>query len=326
MLFKVNVAFPELGWDFSMDSVAFSIGSFTANWYGVLICLGFVLALLYGGYMRKYFDASMDDLLDIGIICFPSAIVGARLYYILFSSERAVYFEEPFRILEIWEGGLAIYGGLIFACAAGLIVLKVKKKHPAPFFDLASIGFLIGQSVGRWGNFVNGECHGYTTDLPWGMVIQKEGELAGPPVHPTFLYESLWCLAGLFVLHFMAKKRKFNWQIFLTYVMWYGAGRFIIEGMRTDSLYIFGRLRVSQLLAGISFLTALILFILLWRKSKQKKEDELEYAPVFNIDPRTLDGDALLPEDSAGDTAAPDGTDGDAGEEAHTVKKEEDTE
>lgn len=263
------IEFPALGWKFNISPDIVSFGSFTIKWYGVLIALGFLLAMIYALKRAKYFKIDPDRMIDVVLVSTVFAFIGARLYYVLFSSERAKYFAEPLRILKVWEGGLAIYGGIIFAFITAIWMCKVRKVDTLRMFDIASLGFLIGQGVGRWGNFFNQEAFGGNTTLPWGMTgdiikagTNGSGYTLTDPVHPTFLYESLWCLLGLLVLHIVSKKLyKFKGEIFALYIMWYGAGRFVIEGLRTDSLMMVpgSELRVSQLVAALSVLGGLVL-------------------------------------------------------------------
>ena len=267
------ISFPALGWTFHVSPtiVEFSLfgQNFSLNWYGLLIALGFLLAVVYALKRAKQFDIDPDRMIDVALVSAIFAFVGARLYYVLFSSERAEYFENPLSILYVWEGGLGIYGGIIFAFITGLIMCKIRKVNALAMFDLASLGFLIGQCIGRWGNFFNQEAFGGNTTLPWGMtgdIIQSGvnggGYTLNLPVHPTFLYESLWCLLGFILLHIVSKKAyKFKGEIFSLYMIWYGVGRFMIEGLRTDSLY-FGAMRVSQLVAVLSAIGGVVLFFL----------------------------------------------------------------
>lgn len=260
----MQVTFPKLGLEFLINSTAFSIGSFEVKWYGVIIATGLLLAVLYGMKRAPYFGVDPDKLLDaiiVGVLC---AVVGARLYYVAFTWD---YFkDDPLRIItDFHEGGLAIYGGIIGGLLGGGIVAKVKKINVFACLDLAALGFLIGQGIGRWGNFTNQEAFGTPTDLPWGMASANTGNIA---VHPCFLYESLWCLAGFVLLHYFSKRFvKFKGQIFLMYLVWYGLERTFVEGLRTDSLYlpfnIFGYTpRVSQLLSALLVVAGIALLII----------------------------------------------------------------
>ena len=193
----------------------------------------------------------------------PLGIICARIYYVVF--EWGYYAQHPGEIIAIWKGGIAIYGGIIGTLIGLFVYSRVKKLSLASLCDLAAFGLLIGQCIGRWGNFVNGEAHGGPTTLPWGMTIDGQSM-----VHPTFLYESLWNLAGFVLLHFYSKKRRFKGEIALLYAAWYGAGRAWIEGLRTDSLYI-GSVRVSQLLAIISCIAAVAVLARQYRRIKVAK-------------------------------------------------------
>ena len=250
------IGFPGLGLEFTLNRVAVNILGKNIYWYGIIICIGFLVAALYASRKTIQFGYTMDNLYDLVLLCVPIAIVCARLYYVIF--EWDTYKDHPLEIFAIWHGGLAIYGGIIGAVLTIYVYGRRKNLNIPGMLDVAATGLIIGQIFGRWGNFFNAEAHGGVTGLPWGMTID-----GGEPVHPTFLYESLWNLAGLVVLHFCCKKRHFKGEIFLIYAAWYGFGRFWIEGLRTDSLYIPGTpLRVSQVLAGLRFLAALVLLIM----------------------------------------------------------------
>ena len=262
-----TVAFPGLGIDFfTMNKVAIPIFG-GIRWYAIIIAAGFLLAAFYCLKRVKQFELTMDNLLDVIIYSLPAAVIGARIYYVLFMPGSYSSFWEYF---AIWQGGLAIYGAVIAAAITAYTVSRFKKLDFKQVFDLGALGLLIGQAIGRFGNFVNGEAFGGTTDLPWGMLIKGA---ATTPVHPTFLYEALWNILGFVILHFYSKRRKFAGEIFLLYVFWYGLGRVFIEGMRQDSLYFFG-MRVSQVLAGASCLAAAVVLGVCYfkgRKSAVKK-------------------------------------------------------
>ena len=228
-----------------LDPIAFHIGSKPVYWYGIIIATGFFLALLYGFSEAKRTGFSQDDLSNAVLIGTPAAIVGARLYYVLFNLGEYKSLSE---MVAVWNGGIAIYGGLIAACLSGFIYCKVKKISFLELVDIVCGGFFIGQFVGRWGNFVNSEAYGAETSLPWKMGVMEEGELIY--VHPTFLYESLWNLCGFLILLKIRKHKKYNGQLFLYYMLWYGLGRIWIEGLRTDSLYL-GQIRISQLASAV---------------------------------------------------------------------------
>ncbi len=289
------IEFPGLGLRFPFSPDIFTIpigGGITIKWYGVLIALGFLLAMIYGLRRSKSFGIDPDRMIDVVLVSAIFAFIGARLYYVLFSEDRAAYFADPLSILQVWKGGLGIYGGVIFAFLTALWMCKVRKVDTLRMFDLASIGFLIGQGIGRWGNFFNQEAFGANTTMPWGMtgnIIQSgmngSGYTLSQPVHPTFLYESLWCLAGFILLHILSKKfYKFRGEIFASYIMWYGLGRAWIEGLRTDSLML-GTMRVSQLVAILSVIGgAILLFV--FRAMEQRSPKDLfveEPAPTIPL-------------------------------------------
>ena len=246
-----HIAFPGLGsLSFDIDPVAFSFGNLEVRWYGICICLGLILAVAYAYPRFAQFHTNDDQVLNLLLLCIPSAVLGARAYYVIYKWDY--YKQHLDEILRIWDGGLAIYGGLIAIFIAGYTMCRVNKYNTWGLFDLASPCFLIGQGIGRWGNFFNAEAFGYATDLPWGMSIN-----GAAAVHPTFLYESLWNLLGVLLLTLYLNRRKFNGEVFLLYLMWYGLGRSWIEGLRADSLYIWGtNLRASQVLAIVCLLAA----------------------------------------------------------------------
>ncbi len=255
------IAFPALGFEFTLNRVALTVLGQDLYWYGIIIGAGFLLALLYGNSRVKDFGLTSDNLYDTVIWALPAAIVCARLYYVAFEWEY--YAAHPSEIIAIWNGGLAIYGGVIGALIAVCICGKIYKLNIAPMFDIAGLGLLIGQLIGRWGNFMNGEAHGGITDSVFGMLVNGEG-----PFHPTFFYESMWNLVGFLALHFISKHAyKFKGEIFLLYLIWYGAGRGWIEGLRTDSLYIGSTgLRASQILAWVTCIGAFVVFMACQKK------------------------------------------------------------
>ncbi len=264
-----NVSFPGLGLQFEVNPVALQLGGLTIRWYGVLIALGLVLALIYAmNVCKRRYGVSQDKLLDCVLVGIITAIIGARLYYVAFKWD--VYSQDPMSIFYINSGGLAIYGGLIGALIGGLIVAKIVKVNIPALLDIACLGFLIGQGIGRWGNFMNQEAFGTPTGLPWGMVSENTGNIA---VHPAFLYESLWCLLGFVLLHFFSKRfRKYDGQIFIMYMVWYGFERMIVEGLRTDSLYTpFFNLRVSQIVSLVIMVAGIVFLII----NQVKKKDTI---------------------------------------------------
>ena len=253
-----EISFPAL--DLVMNpGRSISIGPLTVHYYGAIIAFGLILGVLYACRRSKEFGLKEDDLIDGVLWVTPFAIICARAYYVIFRWAEE-YAANPISALYIWQGGLAIYGGVIGAVVGITVFCKIRKIKPVVVLDVVSLSFLIGQSIGRWGNFFNREAFGAETDVLWKMGLMKaSGEIIY--VHPTFLYESLWNACGLVILHFASKRRKFDGQVALGYMAWYGLGRCMIEGLRSDSLYI-GPFRVSQLLAGISCIAAVS--ILLW--------------------------------------------------------------
>ena len=249
-----NISFPSLGID--IDPVRqFSIGPLSIHMYGIIIACGLVLATVYCMRRANRFGLTEDHVLDGVLYVTPFALLCARAYYCAFSWE--LYADNPISVLYIWQGGIAIYGGVLGAIAGVFVFCRVKKISLGATLDLVLLGFLIGQSIGRWGNFFNREAFGAETDtwLRMGLFDTVTGTVTYH--HPTFLYESLWNALGFGILHFLSKKREYDGQIALGYAVWYGLGRTFIEGLRTDSLYIPNTtIRVSQALAAVSFLVA----------------------------------------------------------------------
>lgn len=261
------VEFPGLGLSCTVNEVAFSIGGYDIRWYGVIIAVGFLLAMVYAFFSVKKMNIALDPLIDAVIVGTLGSVVCARLYYVIFYPGDK-YWNDPIQILYIHDGGIAIYGGFIGAMVFGGLMAKRKKLCVPAVLDLASLGFLIGQGVGRWGNFVNQECFGGPTSLPWGMSSDNT-RLVSPnsPVHPCFLYESLLCLLGFVLLHFFTRKlRRYDGQTFILYLVWYGVVRFFIEGTRTDSLMV-GPLRVSQVVAAACVLVGVMLLVVFRRRN-----------------------------------------------------------
>ena len=253
-----EISFPAL--DLVMNpGRSISIGPLTVHYYGAIIAFGLILGVLYACRRSKDFGLKEDDLIDGVLWVTPFAIICARAYYVIFRWAEE-YAAKPISALYIWQGGLAIYGGVIGAVVGIIVFCKCRRIKPVVVLDVVSMSFLIGQSIGRWGNFFNREAFGAETDVLWKMGLMKQsGDIIY--VHPTFLYESLWNACGFVILHFASKRRKFDGQVALGYMAWYGLGRCMIEGLRADSLYI-GPFRVSQLLAGVSCIVAVS--ILLW--------------------------------------------------------------
>ena len=237
---------------------SFQLFGLSIYWYGLIIAIGFLLAYLYCNHRTKDFGLSQDNFIDMLIIAVPSAIVGSRLYYVIFN--YSIFKGNFWSVFDVRSGGLAIYGAIIGAVIAVIIYCRVKKTSLGAYFDLGALGLLIGQTVGRWGKFMNREAFGRETDIFCRMGLTGSSGVT-TYYHPTFLYESVWNLLGLLFLHLFSKsgKRRYDGQLFAMYVAWYGFGRMLIEGLRTDSLYLFDTgLRVSQVLAGLSVAVALV--------------------------------------------------------------------
>lgn len=268
-----HVSFPKLGIELTINPIAFSIGDFNIYWYGIIIATGFTIALCYAMINSKRFGIVQDKLIDAIIVGLITGIIGARLYYVVFYPGNT-YINNPASIFQIHEGGLAIYGGIIGGLTGGIIVAKIKNINIPSILDIAALGFLIGQCIGRWGNFINQEAFGTETNLPWGMVSENTLLETNNPVHPCFLYESLWCLLGFIFLDIFSRKfKKYNGQIFLLYIVWYGTERFFVEGLRTDSLMLpYVNLRVSQVLAAVSIVISVIILIYFKNKKNHAKK------------------------------------------------------
>lgn len=303
--FNVSSTFCEL-------NLPFLSAPLTIKWYGVIIGFGMVLAVLFGGRKAYVWKIDIYKMLDILIYGALAGVVGARLYYVFTTWDY--YSQHPGEIVAIWHGGLAIYGGLIAGVLAALVVCLVEKINIPNLLDLCGMSFLIGQGIGRWGNFANQEAFGINTDLPWGMYSEKteaylrtvvangvEGIDPTKPVHPTFLYESLWCLLGFAVLYFICQKaRKFSGQIFLCYGVWYGVERAVVEGLRTDSLYIGNTgIRISQLFSIILVIVCgTLLFIGLIHYSRHPKPiegvDFFKEVPVYRYKRKVQEAKKLV--------------------------------
>lgn len=317
------LSFPGLGiGPFQINDTAFTLFGLDIKWYGIIITLGMILAYLYARTRAKYEGIDDDDLYDVTLLSIVCGIVGARLYYVVFrlgdfiAKDGSAWdnIKNTFlNIINIRNGGLAIYGGIILGIFAAFIFARIKKMHFPILLDVAAPAIMIGQIIGRWGNFVNVEAYGRVTTLPWRMcsdtianelfskglinleaASQIRDGLLG--VHPTFFYESMWNLIGLALVMIFYKKKRYNGQVFLFYVSWYGLGRFFIEGLRTDSLYIGSTsLRISQLIGAAAFIVGVSLFFLLWKKTPEI----LKLAPVG--DEAVTEESEEIAEDSAED-------------------------
>ena len=270
----INIlSFPGLGiGEFSLNTVAFQIPIIERSivWYGIIVTCGIIAGFLYVMYRSKYELIKSDDVLDIAILTIISAMIGARLYYVIMNLDHYNTFLD---VIAIWNGGIAIYGGIIGGALAAFIVSKVKKLKSTKLYDMIVPGVMLGQVIGRWGNFVNAEAFGTETSLPWRMGIHKIGSFVYDLpvyVHPTFLYESVWNAIGFILINLFYKKKKYDGQIFLLYIVWYGFGRMFIEGLRTDSLMIGDTIRVSQLLAFLSVIIGLIVLVICDYKIKKQ--------------------------------------------------------
>jgi phosphatidylglycerol:prolipoprotein diacylglycerol transferase len=261
-----TIEFPGLGLKFYIGREAFSVFNIPIFWYGIIIAFGFLLAVLLGMRSSKRFGIDPDNIIDLVLFAAPVAIVTARLYYVIFSWEN--FKDNPLDIFNTRKGGLAIYGAIIGAIVVAYIFAKKKKIGVFKLFDFAVPYLVLAQGIGRWGNFVNQEAYGTTTNLPWGMT----GSDIGPdPVHPTFLYESLWDFGIFFFLIWYRKKKKIEGEVFFLYMILYGLGRFWIEGLRTDSLMM-GNIRISQFLAAIFVIFMSIIFFVRRKKYLEASE------------------------------------------------------
>ena len=320
---STTVSFPGLGiGEFSVDRVAFDLFGKSIYWYGVIIMLGILAAFVHVLVRSKREGFTYDDVLDMGIFTVVFGVLGARLYYVLTTLDSHEY-KTFIDVIAIWEGGLAIYGGIIGGCTALVLSAAYKKINPLKVMDAAGPGVMIAQAIGRWGNFMNGEAYGYEVAegsllYPFRMGLLSEYTHTGNIMHyyhPTFLYESLWNVAGFILICFIYRKKKFNGQIALMYFTWYGFGRMFIEGLRTDSLYV-GSFRISQVVGAVCFFVGGALMIagfILARKGKFDKWLTVRWA-----EPVPAEGEAVA------DTAA-EGFDAETSDE-NTAECETETE
>ncbi len=299
------VSFPNLGiGEIKLNPVAFNITeNISVRWYAIIICIGIVVAYLVCNKMRVRFGIKEDDFLDCLLYTLPIAFVGARLTYVIGDLES---FDSFMDIIAVWNGGLAIYGGIIFAAISVFVICKLKKADFRAFLDVMAIGFLIGQIIGRWGNFVNIEVYGTATNLPWAMGIGYYGEGANELVHPLFLYEILWNVIGLVLILGYINYRKFSGEIFLWYTTWYGLGRALMEPLRDPeyNLTLFGVRIMIVVAAAICIASAVTVIVL-----RRRKKDYLVFSPVtqteqnyenqFNITREDIESVELSPEEMA---------------------------
>lgn len=279
------------------------------KFYGAIIAFGFLLAVLFGGRMAYKWKIDLNKMVDILIYGTIGGILGARLYYVAF--EWDYYSRHLAEIPQIWHGGLAIYGGLIGGIIAAFFTCRHNGVDFFKLLDLAGMSFLIGQGIGRWGNYANQEAFGTNTNMPWGMSSAKITEYinlhqseflekgitmdANAPVHPTFLYESVWCILSFFVLYLICRKAyKFSGQLILGYGILYGAERAVVEGLRTDSLYIGSTtLRVSQALSMVLVVVCLVILIV---KLYKLHKHPVPYSPV-EVRPEKTETDEAAPQE-----------------------------
>ncbi len=258
-----TVSFPRLGLEFDISRIAFTVLGKNIYWYAIIIITGFLLGALFVARSAKKRGINPEHIWDIALYGLVFGIIGARIYYVLFDLDTIR--DNFLNIFKVWEGGLAIYGAIIAAVITAYVYCKRHKLPVLKVFDLCSPGLLIGQAIGRWGNFVNAEVYGGETGLPWGMSID-----GGQSVHPLFLYESLWNTLGLVIILLIRDKIKTNGKVFFFYVLWYGFGRLLLEGMRQSKyiLYLSGGLGISQVVACIGILAGIAGLVFLKNKSQ----------------------------------------------------------
>ena len=275
-----SISFPFLGLEVNPPRVL-ELGPLTIHYYGAILALGLVLAVMYSCRRGPEFGLKEDDILDGVLWITPFAILCARIYYCAFSWEE--YAADPISVLYIWNGGIAIYGSVIGAIIGMTVFSRIKKIKLTPILDVILIAFLIGQFVGRWGNFMNREAFGAATDSFFRMGLFNTKTNAWEYYHPTFLYESVWNMVGFVILHFLSKKRRYDGQMALCYGAWYGLGRCFVEGLRVDSLW-WGPFRVSQVLAGITCIATLSLLAYLHFKPHDPKDLWVNQVAAKNAD------------------------------------------
>lgn len=279
---NVTVSFPGLGIDnFEIDKVAVSIFGLDIRWYGIFVTLGMVVAVLYTFYRAKKKNVSTDDLLDLALFTIFFGVIGARLYYVI--TYGGYTFKDVF---QIWNGGLAIYGGIIGGILAIYGVCRFKKLNFLGMIDCIGPGVMVAQAIGRWGNFFNGEAYGGIVEEGSMLYFMRMGlypnELASGMayVHPTFLYECVWNVAGFILINIFYKKKKFDGEIAFWYLAWYGFGRMLIEGLRTDSLMV-GPFRISQLVGLLCFIACGTLAV--WGRIRACRKEKLAVADNENM-------------------------------------------
>lgn len=282
------ISFPGLGIDefvLNREAISFTIGELpiTIMWYGIIVCLGIFAGFFYFAFRAKQQNIVFDDILDITLVTVITAVIGARLYFVVFYGgylETDGTFIENllgslYNVIAVWNGGLAIYGGIIFGALAVIFMSRRKKISFFKLADMATPAVMLGQMIGRWGNFCNGEAFGAETTLPWRMgLCNIETGYQMLYVHPTFLYESLWNLIGFILINIFYRKRKYHGEVAVWYFIWYGLGRAFIELLRTDSLMI-GPIRVSSMLSFLLVAALIPLGIYLRKLCKKHTENGL---------------------------------------------------
>ena len=296
-----NVQFPKLGLDLTVDRVAFTVFGFDVYWYGVLIAIGAMIGIAVSFELVKRRGIDQDKYIDVLMFGTLGAIACARAYYVVFSPYE---YESVWDMINIRDGGLAIYGGVIGALLTAFIVCRIKKIDALEVCDAVCTCFPIGQAIGRWGNFVNQEAFGTNTDGLFGMIsegttaylkrvqptLAQQGIIVDPAmsVHPTFLYESAWCLLGFVLLLIYFNRKKFRGEMMCLYGIWYGLGRFFIEGVRTDSLEIFAGLRASQLVAAVTVIVGVAVIIYNRFDFKGYTKDEAQIKQMYQDRERNM--------------------------------------
>ena len=281
----IKVSFPGIGIDtMEISRAAFTIFGREIRWYALIITTGIILAFFYALYRSKQEGICEDDLLDMAIFAIPCSVIGARAYYVLTSLDEFHTFGE---MLAIWNGGIAIYGAIIAGAITICAVCKYKKIKVMKAFDMAAPAVMIGQILGRWGNFFNGEAYGAEVlqssplyFIRMGLAPNIKSYSTMHYFHPTFLYESVWNLIGFIIINALYKKKKFDGQVFLMYITWYGFGRMFIEGLRTDSLYV-GVFRISQVVGFVCFIVGAILLIYNLTKARRAAITAGDYEAAY---------------------------------------------
>ena len=329
-----HVSFPGLGLEFDINRVAFTIGSFEVYWYGVLIALGMFIGVILGQKNARKFGIDQDKLYDVIIWGAFGALLGGRSFYVLFADDYKVTSIKQF--FNLREGGTAFYGILTGALVTSFIVCKINHTKYLCLLDDLALGFLVGQGLGRWGNFFNQELFGTNTSLPWGMYsdtiaryISRNAEflyeehgivLTDGPVHPTFLYESIWCFIGVVVISYFIPRRKFDGEIGLRYLLWNGIGRAFCESLRTDALFL-GPIRISQAIC-ITYATVSLIALVVIR-NKIKKSDDPDYLKPYAQTEQYLIDTHQIRRINDSDKESEDGVESNGSEEDITVNDQQ---